>query len=135
VKIFVVEDEPVELKLAVQVLTAAGHDVDRARAAEEALTAIRDDRPDVILLDISLPGMDGLALARELKSHPLTCHIPIVAVTSYPEEFPKSEAMAAGCDAYVPKPLSTRLLPQMLVALVANAELDSTDETPERPDR
>jgi CheY-like chemotaxis protein len=134
VKIFVVEDQPIELKLAVTVLHAAGHDVARAGAAEEALAAIREDLPDVILLDLSLPGMDGLALTRKLKADPVTRSIPVVAVTSFPENFPKAEAMAAGCDAYLPKPLSTRTLPVMLAELVAN-QIESSDEAPENPDR
>ena len=117
-KVFVVEDQPIESKLVVSVLDAAGHEVHRADAAEQALTAIGESQPDVILLDLSLPGMDGLALARWLKADPLTRAIPIVAVTSYPEDFSYAEAMAAGCDAYLPKPLSTRELPNTLAEIV-----------------
>lgn len=121
-KILVVEDQPTELKLAVHVLSAAGHEVDRAMAADQALTAIKEDRPSVILLDLSLPGVDGLTLARKLKSDPATSGIPIVAVTSYPEQFSSSEVMAAGCDAFLHKPVSTRTLPETLAAVVENAE-------------
>ena len=121
-KILVVEDQPMELKLAVHVLSAAGHDVDRATAADQALTAIKEDRPSVILLDLSLPGMDGLTLARTLKADPATRGILIVAVTSYPEKFSRAEALEAGCDAYLHKPVSTRTLPETLAAVVQNAE-------------
>jgi CheY-like chemotaxis protein len=124
IKILVVEDQPTELKLAVHVLSSAGHEVDRAIAAEQALAAIEANRPTVILLDLSLPGMDGLTLARKLKSDPSTSDILIVAVTSYPEKFTMAEALEAGCDAYLHKPVSTRTLPETLRALVDNANSD-----------
>jgi CheY-like chemotaxis protein len=123
-KILVVEDHPAELKLAVHVLSAAGHDVERAAAAGEALAAIEAKRPTIILMDLSLPGTDGLTLARKLKSDPATNDILIVAVTSYPEKFTKADALDAGCDAYLHKPVSTRTLPQTLRAVVENAEGD-----------
>lgn len=120
-KILVVEDQAIELKLAVHVLSAAGHDVARADAAEQALAAIKADHPNVILMDLSLPGIDGLTLVRMLKADPATRDIHVVAVTSYPERFSRAEALAAGCDAYLGKPLSTRDLPGMLVEVVENA--------------
>jgi two-component system cell cycle response regulator len=123
-KILVVEDQPTELKLAVHVLSAAGYDVYRAAAADEALTAIETKRPTIILLDLALPGMDGLTLARKLKSDPATTDILIVAVTSHPEKFTMAEALAAGCDAYLQKPVSTRTLPETLRAVVEKAEGD-----------
>jgi CheY-like chemotaxis protein len=133
-KIFVVEDQPIELKLAATVLHAAGHDVSRASAAEEALAEIRENLPDVILLDLSLPGMDGLTLTRKLKADPVTRSIPVVAMTSYPEQFAKEDAMAAGCDAYLSKPLSTRTLPVVLAELVENQN-EPMNETAKDPDR
>jgi len=123
-KILVVEDQPGELKLAIHVLSAAGHEVAPAMAAEEALTAIAANRPTIILLDLSLPGMDGLTLARKLKSDPATNEILIVAVTSYPEKFSRAEALAAGCDAYLYKPVSTRTLPETLRGVVEKSESD-----------
>jgi len=117
-KILVIEDHPAELRLAHHVLSAAGHDVADADAAEQAFERIRKDRPDVILLDMNLPGMDGLTLARKLKSHPETQDIHIVAVSSYPERYPKDEVLRAGCDAFLAKPLSTRTLPQQLCEIV-----------------
>ncbi|MBV8544040.1 MAG: response regulator [Acidobacteria bacterium] len=123
-KILVVEDQPAELKLAVHVLSAAGFEVDQAVAAEQAIAAIKEDRPQIILLDLSLPGVDGLTLARKLKADPSTREILIVAITSYPERFPMAEALAAGCDAYLPKPVSTRTLPETLRTVMKNAEGD-----------
>jgi CheY-like chemotaxis protein len=88
----------------------------------------------VILLDLSLPGMDGLTLTRKLKADPVTRSIPVVAMTSFPDDFKRAEAMAAGCDAYLPKPLNTRTLPVMLAELVEN-QIELIDEIPEDPDR
>jgi two-component system cell cycle response regulator len=120
-KVLIVEDQPIELKLALQVLSAAGHDVSRAASAEVALAMIRDDRPELILLDLALPGIDGLTFARLLKSDETTRGIRLVAVTSYPEEFTLREVLDAGCDAYLAKPLSTRTLPEILAQVIHDA--------------
>jgi CheY-like chemotaxis protein len=116
-KILVVEDEPSSLKLAHLVLVADGHDVTQAEAAEQAMDEIVRSQPDVILLDLELPGIDGLTLARNLKRDSKTQHIAIVAITAYPEKYPREQAMAAGCDGYIMKPINTRKLSQQ----VANA--------------
>jgi two-component system cell cycle response regulator len=108
--ILVIEDNPSHLKLAHHVLSAAGHQVCGVEAAGEALAAIKRDRPNVILLDLELPGMDGLALVRKLKADPETADIQIVAVTSYPESFSKADAITAGCAGYITKPINTRTL-------------------------
>jgi CheY-like chemotaxis protein len=123
-KILVIEDHPMQLKLAHHVLSEAGHEVSDAEAAEQALTAIKANRPQLILLDLILPGMDGLTLVRKLKADADTRDIHIVAITSYPEECPKAAAMAAGCDAYLVKPVDTRKLPGQLtaIALIGDAE-------------
>lgn len=117
-KILVIEDQPAELKLMRHVLSAAGYNVSHANAAEQAAASIAEDRPQVILLDLSLPGMDGLELVRVLKADPRTCEIHIVAVTSYPERFSRTDAMTAGCDAYLLKPLNTRQLPDQVAAVL-----------------
>ena len=117
--ILVIEDHPTQLKLAHHVLSAAGHNVSEAEAAEQAFASISQDRPQIILLDLILPGMDGLTLVRMLKADPATRDIHVVAVTSYPERFSKAAALAAGCDAYLLKPLNTRTLPAELSAVVA----------------
>jgi CheY-like chemotaxis protein len=117
-KILVIEDHPAELKLAHHVLSAAGHSVNNADAAEQAFASIRSDRPQIILLDMSLPGIDGMTLVRRLKADQATRDIHVVAVTSFPELFPREEALKAGCDAYLVKPLSTRTLPQTLTEIV-----------------
>jgi CheY-like chemotaxis protein len=121
-KILVVEDQAIESKLAVHVLIEAGHDVTGVDVAEAALAAIKADPPSIILMDLLLPGMDGLTLIHKLKSDPETRDILIVAVTSHPEKYSRGLAMAAGCDAYLEKPLSTRTLPGTLTEIVKKAE-------------
>jgi len=121
-KILVIEDHPTQLKLAHLVLSAAGHEVSDAGAAEQAFVAIKVDRPQLILVDLVLPDVDGLALIRKLKAGPETRDIPVVAVTSHPERYPKAAAMAAGCDAYFVKPIDTRAIASQLAA-VANRNI------------
>jgi CheY-like chemotaxis protein len=112
--ILVIEDNPTHLKLAHHVLDAAGYQVTAAQAADRAIACIKADKPNLILVDMELPGMDGLALVRKLKADPETCDIHIVAVTSYPERYPKSVALLAGCEGYIQKPIDTRALPGQL---------------------
>jgi two-component system cell cycle response regulator len=117
-KILVIEDHPPQLKLTNHVLSAAGNNVINAETAEEAFMAIRKDRPEVILLDLALPGMDGFTLVRKLKANAETRDIPVIAVTAFPEMFSKADALAAGCEAYLLKPLNTRTLPDEINAVV-----------------
>jgi CheY-like chemotaxis protein len=107
-KILVIEDNPTHSKLSRVVLSAAGHTVDAVEEAEQALSAIKRDKPDIILLDMALPGMDGLTLVGKLRADPETRTIPIVVVTSYPDRFTKNDVLAAGCESYVIKPIDTR---------------------------
>jgi two-component system cell cycle response regulator len=127
-KILVIEDSPSDLKLAQHVLLSAGHNVRGAEAVEEALQAVKRDKPQIILLDLLLPGTDGLMLARKLKSDPATRDIPIVAATSFPEGFPRADVLAAGCNAYLVKPINTRHLPELLEQVVNGSALSPAPE-------
>jgi len=113
-KVLVIEDDPTDLKLVGAVLRISGHTVDWRTAAEGAMEAIAADKPDVILLDLRLPGMDGLALVRLLKTSAGTRQIPIVAMTAYSDQYQREELLAAGCEAYIVKPIDTRELPKRL---------------------
>jgi two-component system cell cycle response regulator len=104
----VIEDDPTHSKLASLVLEAAGHKVNAVEAAEQVFSAINQDRPDVIILDLNLPIMDGLTLARKLNADPELRTIPVVVVTSYPDRFTKKDVLATGCASYVIKPIDTR---------------------------
>src|SRR5437764_3369291 len=116
-KILVIEDEPASRKLATLVLASAGHTVVDTDSAEHAIQTVTDAQPQIILLDLALPGMDGFAFARVLKQDAKTRHIPIVAVTSFPERFSREEAFKAGCDAYIVKPIDTRKLTVQIEAV------------------
>lgn len=113
-KVLVIEDDPTDRKLMVAVLQMDGHIVRESMSAEAALDAILAEKPDVILLDLRLPGMDGLALIRQLKANPGTNAISIVAVTAYPERYQRGELIAAGCEACIVKPIDTRELAKRL---------------------
>jgi two-component system cell cycle response regulator len=117
VKVMVIEDDAVDLKLAGAVLEMSGHTVLANPTAEAAAQAIHADRPDVILLDLQLPGADGLSFLKAIKSRDDTRDIPVVAVTAFPEDYPRDVLMAAGCAAYLAKPVSTRDLAQLLEAV------------------
>jgi CheY-like chemotaxis protein len=117
-KILIVEDEPTSLKLAHLVLSNDGYEVTQAEAAEKAIEEIKRSVPEVILLDLELPGVLGLTLARQLKANPQTRHITIIAITSFPERYSRADALAAGCDGYIIKPIDTRLLSRQVAEVV-----------------
>jgi CheY-like chemotaxis protein len=106
--ILVIEDNPNNMMLVVAVLARAGLRSAQASSAEEARLLIETLTPDIILMDIQLPGEDGLSLTRELKTNPSTAHIPIIALTAHAMQGDEAQALTAGCDAYVAKPIDTR---------------------------
>ncbi len=117
--ILLVEDDPTDLLLFSVVLYSDGHCVEKNTSAEEAVVEIKARKPDLVLLDLNLPGMDGLALTRHLREDESTCDLPIVAVTAANEEFSRRAAFAAGCDAYIVKPVDTRKLSDEIISIVA----------------
>jgi CheY-like chemotaxis protein len=119
--VLIVDDTPANLKLARVLLTAEGYDVHVAADADEALRVLGERRPDLILMDIQLPGMDGLELTRRIKADARTRRVVIVAMTSYAMKGDEEKALAAGCDGYVTKPIDTRALPGTLAAILARA--------------
>lgn len=104
-RVLVVEDSPVNLELVVTILQQAGHTPVPASNAAEALELARAQVPDAILMDIQLPGMDGLAATRLLKADPQTRHVPIIALTAFAMKGDEEAAFAAGVDGYITKPL------------------------------
>jgi len=117
-KILVIEDDPTSLKLASEVLQAGGHIVMLAISADDAIYSIRAVKPDVILLDLSLPGIKGLAVARQCLAEPANFDIAIIAITAFSQEYAQKNAMEAGCDAYIVKPINTRTLLQQIEDVV-----------------
>jgi|SRR6185437_6535600 len=118
-KIFIVEDEPSDLKLATVVLESDGHRVVGTGTPAEVMDSVLAQQPDVILLDLALPGTNGIELSRQLKVNPQTARIPIIAVTAYPAAFPQMKLIEAGCDAYFVKPISTRTFSHDVAEVVA----------------
>ena len=112
--ILIVDDNQVNLKLVRVLLVREGYNVRTAADAEEALEILKDFSPELILMDIQLPGIDGLELTRRLKSEPTTEHITIVALTAYAMKGDHQKIMDAGCDGYIPKPVDTRTLPGLI---------------------
>ncbi len=112
--ILVVDDNPVNLKLMRVLLETEGYEVRTAGDAKEALVTLQTFRPRLILMDIQLPGLDGLSLTRQLKAEPATRDIVIVAFTSYAMKGDEEKALAAGCDGYISKPVDTRTLPGVI---------------------
>ena len=107
-KVLVVEDNPANMTLATFLLSSAGHTVLSATDAESGLTLARSDQPDLILMDIQLPGMDGLQATAVLKSDPTTRSIPVIALTALAMKGDEERIRAAGCDGYIAKPLAYR---------------------------
>jgi two-component system cell cycle response regulator DivK len=112
--ILIVDDQPVNLKLVRVLLASEGYEVRTAGNADEALAVLREFRPSLILMDIQMPGMDGLALTRKLKADPQSAGILILALTSFAMKGDEEKARAAGCDDYIAKPIDTRTLPSVI---------------------
>ena len=112
--VLIVDDNPVNLKLVRFVVEEAGHEVATAVDAESALAALAARKPAVILMDLQLPGIDGLELTRRIKASPATQDVAIIAVTAYAMKGDREKALAAGCDDYVSKPIDTRALPGVI---------------------
>jgi two-component system, cell cycle response regulator DivK len=108
--ILVVEDQADNRRILRDLFANAGYELIEAESGEEALTALTVRRPDLILMDIQLPVMDGYEAARRIKSNPDMSAVPIIAVTSYALAGDEAKALAAGCNAYVTKPYSPRAL-------------------------
>ena len=104
-KILLVEDNPVNRRLAEFLLRSQGYQVRAATNAQEAFDTIKAERPDLILMDVQLPGMDVLEATRKLKAEPTTRDSPVVAVTSYAMKGDREKALAAGCSGYITKPI------------------------------
>lgn len=112
--ILVVDDNPVNLKLVRVLLAGEGYAVRTATNAEDALAMLEGFKPRLILMDVQLPGMDGLALTRQLKADPATKDTIIVGLTAYAMKGDEERVLEAGCDGYVPKPIDTRTFPALV---------------------
>jgi len=109
-KVLVVEDDPKNLKLFRDLLQRFGFEVTEATDGEMGVEAARSGQPDLILMDIMMPKMDGLEATRIIKADPETKHIPVVALTSFAMSGDRERALSAGCDDYIAKPVDVHQL-------------------------
>ena len=115
-RILVIEDSPVNMALTVAILENAGHQVMRAEFAIEGIDIARAHQPDLVLMDLYLPDIDGLNATRMLKADSRTAHIPVMAVTASALQSDEDDMLAAGCDGFVTKPIRYK---EFLIALDA----------------
>lgn len=119
-KVLIIEDNAANMKLATLLLRNVRHDVLCAADAETGVTMARAELPDLILMDIQLPGMDGLAATALLKKDPATAAIPVIALTAMAMKEDQEKSKIAGCDAYIAKPLRYAELYAAIDALLAS---------------
>ena len=124
-RILVVEDNDRNLKLVRDVLQFAGYDVVEARTGEQGVALATADPPDLVLMDLQLPGIDGAEALRQLRAVPATADIPVVALTAFAMKQDRERTERAGFDGYVAKPVSVRALPDQV-----QAHLDGRGEGP-----
>lgn len=117
--ILVVEDNPTNMKFVVYVLKNAGHQVLQAENAATGIRIAREAHPDLIFMDIQLPGMDGLEASRLLKADETTCHIPLYALTAFAMKGDEERIRIAGCDGYLSKPVSYKDLLATIATVAA----------------
>jgi two-component system, cell cycle response regulator DivK len=119
-KILVVEDNPGNMRLAIILLESASHSVIAATDAEAGLLLARQEQPHLILMDMQLPGMDGLEATRQLKQDDATRSIPVIALTANAMAGDEERIRAAGCDGYIAKPVAYKNFLAVIAARLAN---------------
>jgi CheY-like chemotaxis protein len=117
--VLVVEDNEANQLLARSVLEREGYLVEVAGAADEALERLAERLPNLILMDVQLPGQDGLSLTRDLKADPTTANIPVIALTAHAMMGDREQTIAAGCAGYIAKPIDTRTLGKQIREILA----------------
>jgi len=120
--ILIIEDNPANLKLAKITLSKRGYKVLEAIDSEKAIVLLKELHPDLILMDLQLPGMDGLKLTQLLKNNPDTKDILILALTAFAMRGDEEKALDAGCDGYITKPIDVRTLHLTIEDLLEKAK-------------
>ena len=118
-KILVIEDNALNLKLVRSLLMLEDYEVVEADNAEAGIQLAKEEHPDLILMDIQLPGMDGLSATRQLKADPDVTGIPVVALTAYAMLGDEQKALEAGCVGYISKPLDTKEFPGLIASYLS----------------
>ena len=125
-KILIVEDNPQNMKVMIMALRPHGYTLQQAIDGEEALEVAVRDKPDLIIMDIRLPKIDGLEVTRRLRQMPDFCNTPIIAITAYAMKGDEERFVDAGCNAYLPKPINTRQLPKVVAGMLQNRKHSNT---------
>jgi CheY-like chemotaxis protein len=128
-KILIIEDNLLNLELATDLLEANGFVVSSAQTAEEGLRMARELLPDLVLMDFSLPGMDGLSATKNLKTDPATRHLTVVGLTAHAMKGDEELALNAGCNGYLTKPIDTRTFIAAVTEFIASAHLRQSKKT------
>lgn len=123
-RILVVEDNPLNLKLVRDVLDVSGYEVVGAPSAEEGLALAVSSAPDLVLMDIQLPGMDGYEALRRLREDPRLDAVPVVALTAFAMPDDRARAFREGFDGYLDKPISVRALPSQVSDFLTRGRTD-----------
>jgi CheY-like chemotaxis protein len=131
-KILIIEDNQLNLELATDLLEASGFVVYSAQTAEAGLRLARELLPDLVLMDFSLPGMDGLAATKNLKADPATRHLAVAGLTAYAMKGDEEIALNAGCDGYLTKPIDTRTFVATVTKFIASANLHDANNPLEK---
>src|SRR5271170_5692442 len=122
-KILIIEDNMLNLELATDLLEVNGFVVNSAATAEDGLRMAREILPNLVLMDLGLPGMDGLCATRNLKANPATRHLTVVGLTAHAMKGDEEIAMDAGCDGYLTKPIDTRTFTETITRFITKASL------------
>jgi len=123
-RILIVEDNPLNMRLLEMVLRAKSYTLLKATNGEEALDMAMREQPDLIIMDIQLPKINGLEVTRKLRETPAFSHTPIIGVTAYAMKGDKEKVIESGCDAYLSKPINTRELPEMIAEMLLQRQKD-----------
>ncbi len=121
-RILIVEDNPLNLKLLKVILRPYGYTIFQATDGEEALKVAVKEKPALIMMDMQLPKLSGIEVTKRLRQMPTFKHIPIIAVTAYAMKGDGEKFIAAGCDAYLPKPINTTELPGVVAGMLLNTK-------------
>jgi CheY-like chemotaxis protein len=124
-KVLIVEDNPVNLRLAQFLLEKRGFSVRKATTGAECLTEMTRELPDIVLMDIQLPGEDGLAVTRKIRSDPRMAAVVVVALTAHAMAGDREKILAAGCDGYIAKPVDPQGLPSEVSRYLKQGRLKS----------
>ena len=117
-KILIVEDNPANMRLVEMIFKDKGYSLLKAIDGEEALDMTVKEQPDLIIMDVQLPKIDGLEATRRIRQMPVISHIPIIALTAYAMKGDKEKAIQAGCNVYLSKPMDIRELPGLVVNMM-----------------